>query len=119
MARKQYRPAKALNTPMFLYTVTGYTETMGVQKPVHAKTGILFYGSFATYGGTERAVNDIVVVEDTATVETWYRPEFTAAARVALAGNPGKVYEITGEPENIEQRNLYTKMKLTAVRGGA
>lgn len=119
MARKQYRPAKTFNTPMYLYTVTGYTETMGVQEPVYAETGILFFGSFATYGGTERVVNDIVVVEDTAMVETWYRPEFTAAARVALASNPGKVYEITGEPENIEQRSLYTKMKLAAVRGGA
>ena len=118
MARTRYKPAKALNTPMYLYTVTGSTETMGVVKPVHAETGILFFGSFATYGGTERTVNDIVVVEDTATVETYYRPEFTAGARVALAAT-GKLYEITGEPENIEQRNLYTKIKLTAVRGGA
>lgn len=119
MARKQYKPPKPFNTPMYLYIVTDYTETMGVQKPVHAETGILFFGSFATYGGTERTVNGITSVEDTATVETWYRPEFTAAARVALANAPGKLYEIVGEPENIEQRNLYTKIKLTAVRGGA
>ena len=117
MAR--YKPAKDFNTPMLLYVVTGYTESMGVQVPVYAEQSILFWGSFATYGGTERVVNDIVVIEDTATVETWYRPEFTAAARVALANAPGKLYEIVGEPENIEQRNLYTKMKLTAVRGGA
>lgn len=117
MAR--YKPAKDFNTPMLLYAVTGYTESMGVSKPVHAETGTLFYGSFATYGGTERTVNDIVVVEDTATVETWYNPAFTASARVALANAPGKLYEIVGEPENIEQRNLYTKMKLTRVQGGA
>lgn len=115
----QYRPAKTFNTPMYLYVVTGYTESMGVSVPVHAETGILFFGSFATYGGTERTANDVMVVEDTATVETWYRPEFAANARVALANAPGKLYEIVGEPENIEQRNLYTKMKLTAVRGGA
>lgn len=116
MAR--YKPAKAFNTPMYLYTVTGYTEKMGVQKPVYSETGILFFGSFATYGGTEREINGIMAVEDTATVETYYRPEFTANARIALA-KTGKLYEITGEPENIEQRSLYTKMKLTAVRGGA
>ncbi len=114
-----YKPPKEFGTPMLLYVVTGHTESMGVQKPVHAKESILFWGSFATYGGTERTVNGIVVVEDTATVETWYRPEFTAAARVALANAPGKLYEIVGEPENIEQRNLYTRMKLTAVQGGA
>lgn len=117
MAR--YKPGKEFDTPMLLYVVTGYTKSMGVSKPVHATEGILFYGSFATYGGTEREVNGAVVVEDTATVETWYMPEFTAAARVALADNPAKLYEIVGEPENIEQRNLYTKMKLSRVQGGA
>ena len=114
-----YKPAKKFETPMLLHVVTDYTESMGVQKPVHAAEGILFYGSFATYGGTERTVNGIVVVEDTATVETWYLPEFTAAARVALANAPGKLYEIVGEPENIEQRNIYTRMRLTRVQGGA
>ncbi len=114
----QYRPAKKFNTPMYLYVVTDYKESVGVKIPVHAETGILFWGSFATYGGTERTVNDVMVVEDTATVETYYRPEFTAGARVALA-NSGKLYDIVGEPENVEQRNLYTIMKLTAVQGGA
>ena len=115
----RYKPAKDFSTPMLLYVVTEYKEVMGVQKPVHATEGILFYGSFATYGGTERVVNNIMVVEDTATVETYYLPEFMAAARVALAENPAMLYEIVGEPENIEQRNLYTKMKLTRVHGGA
>lgn len=114
-----YKPAKKFDTPLLLYLVTGTEEAVGVEKKTYAADGILFYGSFATYGGTERTVNGIMVVEDTATVETWYRPEFTAAARVALANAPGKVYEIMGEPENIEQRNLYTKMKLTRVQGGA
>lgn len=117
MAR--YQPGKEFDTPMLLYPVTGTEEKMGVDVKTYAETGILFWGSFATYGGTERVINGVVVVEDTATVETWYRPEFTAAARVALAKAPGKVYEIVGEPENIEQRNLYTRMKLTAVQGGA
>ena len=117
MAR--FKPSKEFNTPMLLYVVTGTEETLGVEKKTYAADGILFYGSFATYGGTERQVNGIMAVEDTATVETWYRPDFTAAARVALANAPGKLYEIVGEPENIEQRSLYTKMKLTRVQGGA
>ena len=114
-----YKPSKKFNTPMLLYIVTGTQDTLGVPTKTYAPDGILFYGSFATYGGTEREVNGIVAVEDTATVETWYRPEFMASARVALANAPGKLYEIVGEPENIEQRNLYTKMRLTRVQGGA
>ena len=114
-----YRPRKAFSTPMLLYPVTGTENILGVEKKTYAEQGTLFYGSFATYGGTEREINGVYSVEDTATVETWYRPEFAASARVALANDPGELYEIVGKPENIEQRNLYTRMKLTRVQGGA
>lgn len=117
MAR--YRPTKGFDTPMKLYTVTGSERVMGVQRNTYAKDGILFFGSFATYGGTEREVNGVYSIEDTATVETWYRPEFAASGRVALANNPEMLYEIVGQPENIEQRNQFTKMRLTRVQGGA
>lgn len=117
MAR--YRPGKPFDTPLLLYRVTGAENRRGVMVKTYATNGILFYGSFATYGGTEREVNGVRVVEDTATVETWYRPEFEASGRVALADNPGKLYEITGEPENIEQRNQFCVLKLSRVKGGA
>lgn len=114
-----YKPSKKFDTPLLLFPVTGTETKMGTPCKVYASKGSLFWGSFATYGGTERTVNGVVVVEDTATVETWYDPGFEASARVALANAPGKLYEIVGEPENIEQRNIYTRMRLTRVRGGA
>lgn len=114
-----YRPGKHFITPMLLYVVTGTTEALGVTKYTYATEGILFFGSFATYGGTEREVNGAYSVEDTATVETYYRPEFAASGRVALADNAGKLYEIVGEPEDIEQRHQFTRMRLTRVQGGA
>lgn len=117
MAR--YKPSKQFTTPLLLYPVTDTKKVMGVTEHTYATEGVLFWGSFATYGGTEREINGVVSVEDTATVETWYRPEFAASARVALADAPGKLYEIVGEPENIEQRNLYSKFKLSRVQGGA
>lgn len=117
MAR--YRPSKPFDTPLLLYVVTDTRYELGVQVKTHEKKGILFFGSFATYGGTERNINGVVSVEDTAAVETWYRPEFTASARVALANNPDKLYEIVGEPEDIEQRHQFCKLRLTRVVGGA
>lgn len=114
-----YKPTKPFTTPLQLYVVTGTEDVLGVEKKIYAKQGILFFGSFATYGGTEREINGIYSVEDTATVETWYRPEFAASGRVALANAPDKVYEIVGEPEDIEQRHQFCKMKLTRVQGGA
>ncbi len=114
-----YRPRKKFDTPLLLYLVTGTKSALGVERNIYSDKGVLFYGSFATYGGTEREVNGVRSVEDTATVETWYNPEFAASARVALADAPGELYEIVGNPENIERRNLYTRMKLTRVKGGA
>lgn len=117
MAR--YRPGKPFDTPLLYFPVTGSKNVKGVKVNTYAPEGVLFYGSFVTYGGTEREVNGVYSVEDTATVETWYRPDFAAAGRVALAENQSKVYEIVGEPEDIEQKHQFCKMRLTRVAGGA
>ena len=114
-----YKPKKTFNTPLLLYPCTGTEIVRGVTVKTYAKTGILFYGSFSTYGGTERNVNGVYSVEDTAVVETWFRPEFAASGRVALADNPARLYDIQGEPEDIEERHLYTHMRLSRVKGGA
>lgn len=114
-----YRPKKPFITPLLYFPVTGSERKLGVLVKTYASEGILFFGSFATYGGTERSTNGAHSVEDTANIETWFRPEFAASGRVALADYPEKVYEIIGEPENIEMRNQYCKMKLSRVKGGA
>ena len=80
--------------------------------------GILIFGSFRTFGGTERDVNGVYSVENTATAETWYRPDIASDCRIALP-EQGKVYDILGEPENIEMRNQYIRMRLIEVKGGA
>lgn len=116
---KRYRPGKPFDTPMLLYPVTGTSNKLGRQVNTYATNGILFFGSFVTYGGTEREVNGVYSVEDTAMVEAFYRPEFAASGRVALANNPEKLYEIKGEPEDIEQRHQFIKIRLSRVSGGA
>ena len=78
----------------------------------------LFFGSFRTFGGTERMANEVYTIEDTATVDTWYDPIFTADCRVYVCAT-GKTYDVIGTPENIEMRNQYTEMKLRAIGGGA
>ena len=117
MAR--YRPGKPFDTPLLLFPVVSTEKVKGREIKTYAAEGILFFGSFATYGGTESNVNGVYSVEDTATVETWYRPDIAASGRIALANAPTKVYEIVGEPENIEQRNQYCKFRVKRVAGGA
>lgn len=79
--------------------------------------GVIF-GSFRTFGGTERMYNDVYSVEDTATIDTWYNPYITADCRVYVC-QTGKTYEIIGTPENIELRNQYCTFKVRAIGGGA
>ena len=83
------------------------------------ETAALIFCKAKTYGGTERVVNGVTVLEDTASIETWYRPDITAGKGFCFAHNPEKVYEILGTPENIEQRNQIMLLKVRAVKGGA
>lgn len=114
-----YKPNAPFSTPLRLLIPT-YTKVNGVKKKSFPaiEDGVLFYGSFKTFGGTERNVNGIYSVEETANVECWYDPQITAACRIALA-DTGAVYEVIGDPENIDMRNQYMKFKVTRVKGGA
>lgn len=117
MAR--FKLSAPLSTALRLLIPT-YTTVQGV--PVKsfsaAEDGELIYGSFRTFGGTDRDANGLYVVENTATIETWYRPDITAECRIAVPQN-GKVYEIIGEPENIEMRNQYLRIRVMEYTGSA
>lgn len=114
-----YRPSLPFSVPLRLLIPT-YTTVNGVRKKTFPAvgSGILFYGTFKTFGGTERDVNGIYSVEDTANIETWFRPDITSGCRIALA-NSGAVYDVLGEPENIEMRNQFLVFKVSRVKGGA
>ena len=109
-----YRPSEPYITPVELFNPT-YETVKGVTKKVYPEVGELIFCSFKTYGGTETTVNDQLVVVDTANVETWYRPDITSASMIKLGA---KVYEVMGEPEDIEQRHQFVKFKVRGVRGG-
>lgn len=108
-----------LSVPMLLLIPTE-TVSLGVTKKTYPdpKDGLPFFGSFRTFGGTEREINGLYSVENTATIDTWYRDDIKADCRIALA-QTGDVFEIVGEPENIEMRNQYMRIRVTAVKGGA
>lgn len=115
---KAYRPPM-YDRPLFLLIPT--TETvLGVYKKKFPdpKHGLLFFGSFKTYGGTEVAVNGVYSVEDTANIETWFRPDITSGARIFVPDNNG-IYEVIGEPENLNLRGQRMKFKVKRVKGDA
>lgn len=114
-----FKPSAVFSVAMMLLAPT-YTTVQGVRKKAFPapSDGSLFYGNFKTYGGTERDVNGVYSVEDTASVETYYRPDIKSECRICVLST-GAIYEIIGEPENIEMRNQYAKFKVRRIKGGA
>ena len=116
---KSYRPAAPFNVPLKLL-IPVYSDTLGVPTVTFptVANGILIYGSFKTFGGTDTDVNGILSVENTAVVETWYRPDINSNCKIAVL-QTGEIYEILGEPENIEMRNQYIQIRIRQVKGGS
>lgn len=112
-----FKPSFPFSTPIELLIPT-YTKKKGVPVKEFPQTGIRLNCSFKTYGGTETTTNDLYTVIDTAIIETWYRPDIKADCRIKLWAT-GQVYEIIGNPENIDMRNQFVKIKVRAVEGGA
>ena len=112
-----FRPSLPYITPLVLL-IPEYETVKGVAfKRYPEAAGVRFNGSFKTYGGTETEQNGVYSVLDTADIETWYRPDIKADCRVVLV-QTGAVYEIIGEPENIDMRGQYMKFKVQRVKGG-
>lgn len=111
-----FKPSFPYNVPMWVF-IPQYVTAKGSTKKVLPKTGELIYCGFKTYGGTENTSNGILTVEDTAIIETYFRPDITSACEVRTEN--GARYEIISEPENIDMRNRYLKFKVRRVKGGA
>lgn len=84
---------------------------------VYPSEGELIHCSFKTFGGTEVKSNDVLVIEDTAVIETWYRPDIKPDC--ILKDVAGLSYEILGTPEDINQRHQCLKFKIRKIAGGA
>lgn len=114
-----YKPQTPYSTPIYLL-IPIYETVKGVPKTIYPEPtdDMIIFSSFKTYGGTESIVNDVYSVIDTANIETWYRPDIKSDCRIMRASDRS-VYEIIGEPENIDMRNQYLKFKVRRVKGGA
>lgn len=116
---KRLQQTAPYNTAIELYIPT-YTTAKGVPVKAFPAQGARLNCSFKTYGGTRRSeekdANGVIVIEDTAIVETWYRPDITAECRIKVL-QTGKIYEIINAPENIEMRNQFCKFMVRSIEG--
>ena len=102
----------------FMRLVAKSERINGVTVKTYDPDGIVRFCNFSTYGGTEKTVNGVLTVEDTAEIVTWYEPDITSADRIRLL-ETGVDYEIIGEPEDIELRRQEMQFKVRRVKGGA
>jgi len=113
-----FRPSVPFSTVL---VVLKPTDSMVVGVPTKVlpdlEQGFKIHCSFKSYGGTETNVDGLISIEDTADIQTWYRPDITSDCIVVNPLN-GAQYEIMNEPENVEMRNQFLLFKIKRVKGG-
>lgn len=112
-----YRPKEIdnLDCAMRLLIPT-YSKVNGVEKKYFPENGPLFFANFKTYGGTERDVNGKYVIEDTANIVTWFRPDIKSDCRVVRLED-NAVFEILNEPEDVNFRHMFLSFKVKRIKG--
>lgn len=113
-----FRPKEIneLRTAVTLLTPTHKTFN-GVKSKSYPETGQTIFVNWKSKGGSEKIVNGVSVIEDTADVVTWWEPEITSDSLVKLSS--GVKYEIINEPENVEQQNVFMTFKVRKYLGGS
>ena len=113
-----FRPsAMAQLTTAFYLLEPKTTKVNGVTTKTFTR-GNLYKCNFKTYGGSEKTINDLIAIEDTATITCWYDPAIQSGCRIEREPD-GAIYEIINEPENMEMRNMYMQFKVRRIKGGA
>ena len=110
-----YRPQRAFNVA-FKILEPEYQKILGKNVATYKETDKIINCSYTTFGGTEVEVNGMFAVKDTANIETWYNPDIKSDTRLKRMED-GAVFEIIGEPEDIEFRHQFFKFKVERLKG--
>ena len=111
---KQYQPQVPFTVPA-MHLKRNVVKVNGVNQETFTEQGI-FYCSAKSYGGTEKVVNDIYIIEDTWQIDTWYNPAFGKGDRIRFLDDMSE-YEVLASPENINRRGQYMRFKVVRIGG--
>ena len=111
---KQYQPQAPFSVPAMLLKRT-LKKSSGANQPKFTEK-TMFYCSAKSYGGTEKVVNGIVVIEDTWQIDTWFNPDFGKGDRIRFLDDNTE-FEILASPENINRRGQYMRFKVRSIGG--
>jgi hypothetical protein len=110
----EYKPQLPFNVAAMLLK-RSMQKVNGANQPTFTEK-TMFYCAAKSYGGTEKVVNGIVVIEDTWQIDTWYNPNFGKGDRIRFIGEDNE-YEILASPENINRRGQYMRFKVRSIGG--
>ena len=111
---KQYQPQTPFNIPA-MHLKRSTIKVNGVNQETFTENE-MFYCSAKSYGGTEKVINDVYVIEDTWLIDTWYNPDFGKGDRIRFLDDMAE-YEILASPEYINRRGQYMKFKVVRIGG--
>lgn len=111
-----FRPQQIseLRTAVQLLVPT-YEKYNGVSKKTFPETGKTIFVNFKSRGGTDVESNGVLSVLDTAEVVTWFDPDIRSDCAIKLES--GAIYQITGEPEDVELQHQFMMLKVERYKG--
>lgn len=109
-----YKPTLPFNVPAMLRKRKITKKNGARQESFTDKT--MFYCSAKSYGGTEKDINGLSVIEDTWMIDSWYSPDFAKGDRIRFLDDNTE-YEILATPENINRRGQYMRFKVLRIGG--
>ncbi len=113
---RNYSPKRPFNTA-FQLLKPEYSNDYGVEEKTFIEHSV-FFGTFRKFGGTESVVNGVLTIYDTAKIETWFNPDITSDCQIKEC-ETGKLYQIIGTPEDLNNQHQYMLFKVESVGGKA
>lgn len=111
-----YKPSSPFNVPALI--LHGKFENVNGIRTKNYVEGEQIFVSAKSYGGTEKVINNVYVIEDTLIIDTMYRNDIKSTDRIRLLDDNSE-WEILNTPEDIDRMHLYLKFKVKRVKGGA
>lgn len=112
---KQYEANLPFDIPA-LHLKRSLEKVNGINQEVFTEADEPFSCSAKSYGGTEKQVNGVTVIEDTWIVDTYFNPAFGKGDKIRFLDD-GTEYEILASPENINRRGQYMRFKVLHIGG--
>lgn len=112
---KQYEPNLPFNVPA-LQLKRSIKKVNGVNTEVFTEAKKPFFCSAKSYGGTEKVVNGVVVIEDTWNIDAFYNPTFGKGDKIRFLDDNTE-FEVLASPENINRQGQYMRFKVKHIGG--